>query len=204
MAAPGAREVRIGEGGASGADWELLSEEIAACTRCPLHRGRTHVVVYRGGLHPTVLFVGEAPGKDEDRLGLPFVGRAGRVLDRAIASVGLEAETVGIVNLIKCRPPSNVFDAAAARTCRPFLDRQLVLLRPQRLVSLGRHALHTLAPSAPPITQAAGFAQDGPFGAVFPLLHPAAPMHAPKYAARWAHDLTALRAWLALPSTQTS
>ncbi|MCI4318276.1 MAG: uracil-DNA glycosylase, partial [Thermoplasmata archaeon] len=104
--------------GATGPEWDRLGAEIASCTRCPLHRSRTQVVVYRGGTHPSVVFVGEAPGRDEDRLGLPFVGRAGRALDRAIESVGLTAEQVGILNLIKCRPPDNVFDPAAARTCR--------------------------------------------------------------------------------------
>ena len=162
------------------------------------------MVVYRGGSHPSVLFIGEAPGKDEDRAGLPFVGRAGRALDRAIATVGLAPETVGIVNLIECRPPGNRFDADAAATCRPFLDRQLAILRPRRIVTLGRHALRTLAPDAPPITKAAGFVRLGPNGPVFPLLHPAAPMHAPRYAARWEHDLSALRAWLAEPLSQTS
>jgi uracil-DNA glycosylase len=151
-----------------------------------------------------VLFVGEAPGKDEDREGLPFVGRAGRALDRAISTVGLDPGSIGIVNLIKCRPPENRFDGQAAETCRPYLDRQLDLLRPERIVTLGRHALQALVPSAPPITEAAGFVQRGPRGSVFPLLHPAAPMHAPKYAARWEHDLTELRMWLALPLTQTS
>jgi uracil-DNA glycosylase len=190
--------------GAVGHAWELLSSEIVACTRCPLHAGRTHAVVYRGGAHPTVVFVGEAPGKDEDLAGVPFVGRAGRALDRAIASVGLDPTTVGIVNLIKCRPPENRFDPDAASTCRPYLDRQLALLRPERIVTLGRHALRALAPSAPPITAAAGFVQHGPAGPVFALLHPAAPMHAPKYAERWEHDLIALKEWLARPVTQTS
>jgi uracil-DNA glycosylase family 4 len=161
-------------------------------------------VVYRGGPHPDVLFVGEAPGKDEDLAGLPFVGRAGRALDRAIATVGLDPAAIGIVNLIKCRPPENRFDPGASVTCRPYLDRQVALLRPRRIVTLGRHALHAFVPSAPPITEAAGFVQHGPSGPIFPLLHPAAPMHAPKYAERWEHDLTALKAWLDDPLSQTS
>jgi len=162
------------------------------------------VVVYRGGPHPEVLFIGEAPGKDEDLAGVPFVGRAGRALDQAIAAVGLDPGSVGIVNLLKCRPPENRFDPSAAATCRPHLERQIELLAPRRIVTLGRHALRSLVPSAPPITQAAGHVQLGPRGPVFPLLHPAARMHAPRLAARWTADLDALRAWLAEPLSQTS
>ena len=198
------RARRTTRGQAGGPAWDLLSAEIAACTRCPLHRTRTHVVVYRGGPRPRVLFVGEAPGRDEDLAGRPFVGRAGRALDRAIEHVGLAAGEIGVVNLIKCRPPGNKFSASAARTCRPFLERQIALLAPERVVTLGRHALHALAPEAPPISRAAGHPQVGPTGTVFPLLHPAAKMHAPKYAAQWETDLTALRAWLEGRSTQTS
>ncbi|MCI4339772.1 MAG: uracil-DNA glycosylase [Thermoplasmata archaeon] len=187
------------DAGALGGPWDRLTHEIEQCVRCPLHRNRTHAVVYRGGDHPRVVFVGEAPGRDEDRLGKPFVGRAGRVLDRAIERVGLVAADVGIINLIKCRPPDNRFDPAAETACHPYLDRQLDLLRPERLVTLGRHALHALVPEAPAITLAAGHVQSGPRGAVFPLLHPSAPMHAPRLAARWEQDVELLRAWLASP-----
>jgi uracil-DNA glycosylase family 4 len=204
VAGSAATRLAAPEIGAIGPAWKRLTQEIGACTRCPLHLGRTHVVVYRGGPHPSVVFIGEAPGRDEDRVGRPFVGRAGRALDRAIGTVGLAPEEVGIVNLIKCRPPDNRFDPVAERTCRGFLDRQLHLLRPAHLVTLGRYALHALVPAAPPITEAAGFVQHGPLGPVFPLIHPAAPMHAPRYAARWEHDLTAMKAWLASSSTQTS
>ncbi len=179
------------------AAWESLSAEIRACRRCPLGATRTHAVVYRGSLTPEVLFVGEAPGAEEDRQGVPFVGRAGRRLDEAIRFLGLPEGTVGILNVLKCRPPHNRFDRAAARTCRPYLDRQLDLLRPRLIVTLGAHALRTLDPSAPPVLQSAGTLRAGPAGPIFPLIHPAAALRSRRWGERWVHDLTALRTWRA-------
>ena len=199
MAEPARADSTAAPGGAAGPDWESLAGEIQRCVACPLHAGRTHVVIYRGGEHPRIVFVGEAPGKDEDRSGIPFVGRAGRALDRAIDAIGARPSEVGILNLIKCRPPGNRFDRLAEATCRPFLDRQLDLLRPERVVTLGRYALRALAPSAPAILIAAGHPQVGARGPVFPLIHPSAPMHAPGLRTRWEQDLGLLRAWLASP-----
>jgi uracil-DNA glycosylase len=154
-------------------------------------------VVYRGGATPRLVFVGEAPGAEEDRTGLPFQGRSGRRLDAAIAQIGLGATEYGIVNLLKCRPPGNRFDAPAARTCRPYLDRQLALLRPAALVPLGSQALRVVAPEAPPVLRAAGRqVREGP-PAVFPLLHPAAALRSRRWAERWDEDVSALATWLA-------
>jgi len=181
---------------ASGA-WARLSAEIRSCRKCPLGNTRTHAVVYRGGRAPRVVFVGEAPGVEEDRVGLPFVGRSGRELDRAIARLGLSANEFGIVNVLKCRPPGNRFDRAAARTCRPYLDRQLALLRPQVIVTLGARALAAIEPDAPPVLSAAGRPRPGPGAIRFPLLHPAAALRSKRWRARWEHDLGALARWLA-------
>ena len=158
---------------------------------------------YRGAARPTLLFVGEAPGRDEDREGLPFVGRSGRRLDAAIAAAGIRASDFGIVNLIKCRPPRNRFDTAAARTCRPFLDRQVELLDPARIVSLGAHALRALDPTAPPVTEVAGTSRHAMGRPLFPMLHPAAAMHAPKYRERWERDVGRLSDWVRTPSAET-
>jgi uracil-DNA glycosylase len=179
-----------------GEPWRRLEEEIRACTKCPLHATRTHVVIYRGAPAPSVVFVGEAPGASEDRVGLPFVGRSGRRLDAAIAEVGLTAEQFGVLNLIKCRPPGNRFDRAAATTCRPYLDRQLALLRPRLLVPLGAHALRTLDPNAPPMLQAAGQPRESGGRVLFPLIHPAAALRSRRLAERWSHDSGALAVWL--------
>jgi len=174
-----------------------LSEEIRGCTLCPLAKSRIQAVVYRGSLTPHVVFVGEAPGADEDRLGIPFVGRAGRVLDRAIESLGPALGEFGVLNVVKCRPPANRFDPRAARACRPYLDRQIALLRPRVVVPLGRHALAALDPSAPPILTAAGHARLAQLGWLFPLVHPAATLRSRRLKERWGHDLRAFEGWLA-------
>jgi uracil-DNA glycosylase len=175
--------------------WETLTEEIAACRRCSLHRSRTRVVVYRGARRPTVVFVGEAPGATEDATGVPFVGRAGHRLDAAIASVRLAPERYGILNLIKCRPPENRFDVSAEEACRPFLARQLDLLAPKALITLGARALAAFDPSAPPVLAAAGRPRTVGDRELFPLLHPAA-VRSRATADRWATDVRALGEWL--------
>ncbi|MGI0131706.1 MAG: uracil-DNA glycosylase [Thermoplasmata archaeon] len=177
--------------------WAQLVAEVESCRACPLHAHREHVVVYRGAAHPWVVFVGEAPGAEEDRAGRPFVGRAGRRLDAAIDVLALGPEEVGILNLIKCRPPGNRFDRRAATACRPFLDRQLALLGPKLLVPLGAHALQALVPGAPRVTTSAGHLIEGDGTAIFPLLHPAAAMHAPGYRERWEKDVRTLARTLA-------
>ncbi len=178
---------------------EGLAREIVACRRCPLGHTRTNAVVYRGSLAPRVVFVGEAPGAEEDRLGVPFVGRSGSILHTAIARIGLAPSEFGILNVLKCRPPANRFDRAAAATCRPYLDRQLTLLRPNLLVSLGASALRALDPSAPPVMQAAGTRRAAAVGSLFPLVHPAATLRSRRMKERWEHDLGALADCLGTP-----
>lgn len=172
--------------------WDRLTREIEGCTRCPLHRTRRHVVVYRGSPHPRVLFVGEAPGAEEDAMGRPFVGRSGRRLDRAIELLGLSPEEYGILNVIKCRPPGNRFLPEAALRCRPFLERQLALLRPSLVVTLGARALAAFDPTAPRVTEVAGRVRQWGALPLVPLLHPAAALHAPRLRARWDADLATL------------
>jgi uracil-DNA glycosylase len=179
--------------------WAGLEREIRGCERCPLHRSRTNAVIYRGSPAPRVVFVGEAPGATEDRVGLPFVGRSGKRLDAAIAEAGIPAQDFGVLNLVKCRPPGNRFDRSAAVSCRPYLDRQLELLRPSVLVSLGAHALRSLDPQAPRVLIAAGRPRPmGPW-ALFPLIHPAAALRSRALTERWRTDFVALGAWLASP-----
>ena len=158
--------------------------------------------MYRGGRQPTIVFVGEAPGAEEDRVGVPFVGRSGRLLDAAVAELALDPEAFGVLNVLKCRPPANRFDPAAAATCRPFLDRQLALLAPRVIVTLGARALRALDPAAPPILQVAGAPRSGTEPALFPLIHPAASMRSRRLKARWQNDLGALAAWLPRPTSK--
>jgi uracil-DNA glycosylase len=194
----GARAARkkFGEERSRRTEWDRLSREIRACRKCPLGAFRTHAVVYRGGLSPRVVFIGEAPGAEEDRSGLPFVGRSGRVLDQAVASLGLAENEFGVLNLLKCRPPQNQFDRAAARTCRPYLDRQLALLRPDVVVTLGARALVALDPTARPMLAAAGHPRPGADPAHFPLVHPAAALRSRRMRERWDADVRALDRWL--------
>lgn len=182
---------------ATRSEWDRLSSEIRTCQLCPLGKVRTQAVVYRGGLKPRVVFIGEAPGAEEDRTGLPFVGRSGRELDRAVAHLGLAAEEYGVLNVLKCRPPGNRFDRSAARTCRPYLDRQLELLHPDVIVTLGAQSLRAIAPTAPPLLTTAGRPRESGAISHFPLIHPAAAFRSRRLRERWEHDLGSLRPWLA-------
>jgi len=179
------------------AAWEALSARIRSCRMCPLGLSRTQAVVYRGGLAPRVVFIGEAPGAAEDRAGLPFVGRSGRELDRAVAGLGLASEEYGVLNVLKCRPPENRFDPGAARICRPYLEQQLDLLQPEVIVTLGARALRAVDPAAPPILRSAGRPRDRGTRPHFPLIHPAAALRSRRLRARWNDDVRALGRWLA-------
>jgi uracil-DNA glycosylase len=160
-------------------------------------------VVYRGGAAPRLVFVGEAPGEAEDRQGVPFVGRSGRILDAALERLPLGPDDVGILNVLKCHPPHNRFDAAAARTCRPYLERQLDLLRPSVVVPLGRMALRALDPDAPAILEVAGTPRSSTRGPLFPLVHPAAALRSRRLRERWERDVERLGAWLRTGAGQT-
>ena len=126
---------------------KLLAEQVSTCTRCPeLVSTRRQTVFGVGPMDPELLFIGEAPGADEDRLGEPFVGAAGQLLNRIIAACGLQREEVYICNVIKCRPPGNRTPRPEeAANCREYLDRQLELVRPKYICCLGgTAALHLL------------------------------------------------------------
>lgn len=119
----------------------IIREEIGDCTRCALHTGRNKLVFGDGSPYARLMFVGEGPGADEDAQGIPFVGRAGQLLNNMIAAMGLKREEVYIANVVKCRPPGNrTPDPDEANTCSPFLFRQIDVVRPQVLVALGATA----------------------------------------------------------------
>jgi DNA polymerase len=120
---------------------QLIRDEIGDCTRCALHSGRTKLVFGDGSPAARLLFVGEGPGADEDAQGLPFVGRAGQLLNNMIAAMGLKREEVYIANVVKCRPPGNrTPEPDEANTCSQFLFRQIDVVRPEVLVALGATA----------------------------------------------------------------
>jgi uracil-DNA glycosylase len=118
-----------------------IREDIGDCTRCALHKGRNKIVFADGDANARLMFVGEGPGADEDAQGLPFVGRAGQLLNNMIAAMGLKREEVYIANVVKCRPPQNrTPEPDEANTCSPFLFRQIDVVRPEVLVALGATA----------------------------------------------------------------
>jgi len=120
---------------------QMIRDEIGDCTRCALHKGRNKLVFADGDPNARLMFVGEGPGADEDAQGLPFVGRAGQLLNNMIAAMGLTREQVYIANVVKCRPPGNrTPEPDEANTCTPFLFRQIDVVRPQVLVALGATA----------------------------------------------------------------
>jgi DNA polymerase len=164
---------------------EAIASEVRSCTRCRLSEGRTRAVPGEGDPDTEVVFVGEGPGFNEDREGRPFVGRAGGLLVRLLASIGWQREDVFITNVVKCRPPDNRDpepDEIAA--CAPYLRRQLEVLDPAVVVTLGRHSMGTFLPGAR-IGQVHGTAHpaDPSTGArdalVFAMYHPAAALRTP-------------------------
>lgn len=128
----------------------LLSEEAASCTACVLHEGRNKSVFARGNAQAELLFVGEGPGANEDQEGLPFVGRAGALLDRMIAAMGFGPEEIYICNVVKCRPPENRTPRSdEAEACSGFLRQQIEVVQPKVIVALGRCAAESLGLAAP-------------------------------------------------------
>src|SRR5262245_32162578 len=154
---------------------DALRAEIGDCTRCRLSGQRTHLVFGVGNPHARLVFVGEAPGRDEDRQGEPFVGRAGQLLTEIITKgMRLRREDVYICNVIKCRPPDNRNpEPDEVATCEPFLLRQLALIRPEVVVALGQFAAQTLLRSKDPITRLRGRWYDFHGVRLMPTFHPA-------------------------------
>lgn len=158
---------------------ETLVAQIAQCTRCLLHRGRTRAVPGEGPDDADIMFIGEAPGFHEDQQGRPFVGAAGRFLEELLESIGLGRQDVFIANVIKCRPPGNRDPLPEEmEACRPFLDRQIELIQPKLVVTLGRFSMARAFPKAR-ISRIHG--QPRKIGGViyYPMYHPAAALHQP-------------------------
>jgi DNA polymerase len=131
---------------------QIIREDIGECTRCALHKGRNKIVFGDGSPTARLMFVGEGPGADEDAQGIPFVGRAGQLLNNMIAAMGLTREEVYIANVVKCRPPGNrTPEPEEGATCSPFLFRQIDVVRPQVLVALGATAATYLLGSRQPL-----------------------------------------------------
>ena len=125
--------------------WQQLEQDVANCTKCELHSSRTQTVFGTGDKNADLLIIGEAPGRDEDLQGEPFVGRAGQLLNAMLAAIGLDREQVYIANILKCRPPNNRDPLAEeAAACNPWLQQQIALIQPAVILALGRIAAHNL------------------------------------------------------------
>lgn len=184
----------------SGEDLGELREYIGDCTRCKLHGlGRRQVVFGVGNPHAELMFVGEAPGADEDRQGEPFVGRAGQLLTRIIEAIELKRGDVYIANVIKCRPPGNRNpEPDEVATCEPFLLRQIALIRPRVIVALGTFAAHTLLGTDAPISRLRGRVHAFAGGAsLIPTFHPAFLLRSPDRKRDVWEDMKKVRALLA-------
>jgi len=156
--------------------FDELERTALACTKCPLAATRTNVVFGVGDPHADLMFVGEGPGEQEDLRGEPFVGRAGQLLTRLVEGIGLTRAEVYIANVVKCRPPGNRDPLPLEiESCRPYLERQLELVDPRVVVTLGNFATKLLLATKDGITKIRG--QEFAFGngaVLIPVLHPAA------------------------------
>lgn len=154
---------------------------IGDCTRCKLHTlGRKQVVFGTGNPNAELMFVGEAPGADEDEQGVPFIGRAGQLLTKIIEAIDLRREDVYIANVIKCRPPGNRNpEADEVATCEPFLIRQIDIVRPRVIVALGTFAAHALLHTDAPISRIRGVVHEYRGASLIPTFHPAYLLRSP-------------------------
>ena len=186
-----------------------LYQEARGCNRCPLHEGRTKVVFGAGNADADLMFVGEAPGQQEDLQGLPFVGRAGKLLDQLLGEVGLERADVFITNVLKSRPPGNrdpQLDEIDA--CKPYLHKQVELIEPRVIGTLGNFATKLLTGSRTGITKVRGTVQvheiAGRTVFLMPLLHPAAALRTPSLVDTLREDFAKLPELISRPRLEAS
>lgn len=156
-----------------------VHEQIHNCTQCPLHVGRTRAVPGDGPADATIMFIGEAPGFHEDQQGIPFVGAAGRLLDELLEKSGINRGNVFITNVIKCRPPGNRDPKVEeVEACKHFLDKQIELIAPRVVVTLGRHSMARAFPDEK-ISFVHGQARQVGEQIFVAMYHPAAALHQP-------------------------
>jgi DNA polymerase len=171
-----------------------LYKEVETCTKCPLHETRAKTVFGAGNADAELMFVGEAPGAEEDRQGLPFVGRAGQLLNQLLEEIGLSREQVFIANVLKSRPPGNRDpQPLEIEACKPYLYEQVRLIEPRVVCTLGNFATKLLSGSPVGITKVRGTPQVHELGGrtvfLLPLLHPAAALRTPAMKEQLREDL---------------
>jgi uracil-DNA glycosylase family 4 len=177
---------------------ELVREDLGDCTRCKLHRlGRRQIVFGVGNPSAELMFIGEAPGHDEDLQGIPFVGRAGQLLTKIIEAIDLRREDVYIANVIKCRPPENRNpESDEVASCEPFLFRQVQVIGPRVIVALGTHAAQTLLRTNDPISRLRGKVFRYGDACLIPTFHPAYLLRSPERKRDVWEDMKKVRAIL--------
>ncbi len=180
-----------------------LYKEVQGCTRCPLHETRTKAVFGAGDADADLMFVGEAPGADEDRQGLPFVGRAGQLLNQMLEGIGLARDDVFIANVLKSRPPGNRDPLPLEiEACKPYLFRQIALIEPTVICTLGNFATKLLTGNPAGITRVRGTPQVHELGGrtvfLLPLFHPAAALRTPAVKETLREDFATLPGLLAM------
>jgi uracil-DNA glycosylase family 4 len=174
-----------------------LYEQIRVCQKCILAKGRTNAVPGEGPPEAQIMFIGEAPGFHEDRQGRPFVGAAGQFLDELLDGIGLKRADVYIANVIKCRPPANRDpEPVELEACRPYLDRQIELIRPHLVITLGRFSMARYFPGAS-ISRIHGQPKRVGSMIYYPMFHPAAALHQPKWRSLVEEDFAKLPELLA-------
>ena len=155
--------------------WEELEASIENCQKCPLANGRKHIVFGEGNRKTDIMFIGEGPGADEDTQGIPFVGKAGQLMNKAFEGIGLKRETLYIANIVKCRPPNNRVPVdAEAMACLNYLRNQVILIKPKIIVLLGSTALKNIISKDYSITSCRGKWIDKKGIWYLPTWHPAA------------------------------
>ncbi len=158
----------------------VIAGEIAVCTKCPLHRGRTRTVPGSGPANATIMFIGEAPGFHEDQQGEPFVGASGKYLGQLLSDVGLSRQDVFITNVVKCRPPSNRDpNPDELQACEDYLNRQIAAINPRIIITLGRFSMAKYFPDGR-ISKIHGRPKRSGGRIYYPMYHPAAILRNPR------------------------
>ncbi|MDX2164039.1 MAG: uracil-DNA glycosylase [Gammaproteobacteria bacterium] len=177
--------------------WDAVAQCVKNCTQCGLHQTRTQTVFGTGNQSARVMFIGEAPGAEEDRQGKPFVGRAGQLLTQMLRAVGFSRDEVFIANILKCRPPNNRDpQSAEVEKCTPFLRKQIAMIKPDVLIALGRISAHFLLDTTTSLSKLRGQVfrfNDTPLIVTY---HPAYLLRTPADKSKAYEDLKKIREFL--------
>jgi uracil-DNA glycosylase family 4 len=178
-------------------NWDDLKKSIAECKKCRLCTNRTNIVLGEGNINAKIMFIGEGPGADEDKQGLPFVGKAGQLMNKAFQALGINREEIYIANIVKCRPPSNrVPEEDEAQACLNYLRNQVVLIKPEIIVLLGSTALKTILGKEYGITAVRGKWMEKNGIKYMPTWHPAALLRDENKKIEFWQDLKELKKYL--------